>query len=117
MSQGSEEEVALIVLKRPPVTEKKIEEIEVLIFATCLTCHHMEGLQMTEEDEVSVCAEGEGWMAGAKEQWGFVKVPFFVQSKNYPCFEVKFCLHFIPQEYIETEGLATILSKVKESNV
>ena len=41
-----------------------------------LICYHMEGLQMTEEDEVSVCAEGEGWMAGAKEQWGFVKVLF-----------------------------------------
>ena len=35
MPQGSEEEVALIVLKRPPVTEKKIEEIEVLMFVTC----------------------------------------------------------------------------------
>ena len=78
MPQGSEEEVALIVLKRPPVTEKKIEEIEVLMFVTCLICYHMEGLQMTEEDEVSVCAEGEGWMAGAKEQWGFVKVPFLL---------------------------------------
>ena len=81
MPQGSEEEVALIVLKRPPVTEKKIEEIEVLMFVTCLICYHMEGLQMTEEDEVSVCAEGEGWMAGAKEQWGFVKVPFLFSWK------------------------------------
>ena len=32
---------------------------------------------MTEEDEVSVCAEGEGWMASAKEQQGFVKVCTF----------------------------------------
>ena len=29
---------------------------------------------MTEEDEVSVCAEGEGWLANAKEQQGYVKV-------------------------------------------
>ena len=29
---------------------------------------------MTEEDEVSVCAEGEGWLANAKEQQGLVKV-------------------------------------------
>jgi len=68
--EASDDEVALIVLKRPPVTEKKIEEIE-----------------MTEEDEVLVCAQGEGWMANAKEQQGYVK------------------------EYIETEGLATILHK------
>ena len=64
--------MALIVLKRPPVTEKKIEEIEVFVHAFYMqpTVH----LQMTEEDEVAVCAEGEGWMASAKEQQGFVKV-------------------------------------------
>ena len=31
-------------------------------------------MQMTEEDEVLVCAQGEGWMANAKEQQGYVKV-------------------------------------------
>ena len=31
--EASDDEVTLIVLKRPPVTEKKIEEIEV--FAPC----------------------------------------------------------------------------------
>ena len=29
---------------------------------------------MTEDDEVLVCAHGEGWMANAKEQQGYVKV-------------------------------------------
>ena len=32
---------------------------------------------MTEEDEVLVCAQGEGWMANAKEQQGYVKVLHF----------------------------------------
>ena len=46
---------------------------------------------MTEEDEVSVCAEGEGWMAGAKEQWGFVKV-LFCSVELLPMFRSQFCL-------------------------
>ena len=29
---------------------------------------------MTEEDDVLVCAQGEGWMSNAKEQQGYVKV-------------------------------------------
>merc|ERR1719193_2770685 len=48
--EASDDEVALIVLKRPPVTEKKIEEIE-----------------MTEEDEVAMCGEGTGSI-NAKEK-------------------------------------------------
>ena len=32
---------------------------------------------MTDGDEVSVCAEGENWMANAKEQQGYVKVLTF----------------------------------------
>ena len=73
--EASDDEVTLIVLKRPPVTEKKIEEIEV--FAPRNVCNMLllpNQLQMTEEDEVSVCAEGEGWLANAKEQQGLVKV-------------------------------------------
>ena len=70
--KASDDEVALIVLKRPPVTEKKIEEVEVI--AHSIDMQSSVHLQMTEEDEVAVCAEGKGWMASAKEQQGFVKV-------------------------------------------
>ena len=38
---------------------------------------HILHLQMTEDDEVLVCAHGEGWMANAKEQQGYVKVLHF----------------------------------------
>jgi len=66
---ASDDECALIVLKRPPVTERTIEEVEVM-----------------EDDDVAMCGEGTGAM-NAKEKNGYVK------------------------EYIETEGLAMILSK------
>ena len=67
--------MALIVLKRPPVTEKKIEEIEVFALSNVRRkLKHTLHLQMTEDDEVLVCAHGEGWMANAKEQQGYVKV-------------------------------------------
>merc|ERR1719193_785867 len=48
--EASDDEVALIVLKRPPVTEKKIEEIE-----------------MTEDDDIGVVGEGTGSI-NAKEK-------------------------------------------------
>jgi len=67
--EGSDDECALIVLKRPPVTERTIEEVEVM-----------------EDDDITMCGEGTGSF-NAKEKNGYVK------------------------EYIETEGLAMILSK------
>ena len=67
--EASDDEVALIVLKCPPVTERTIEEVEVM-----------------EDDEIGVVGERTGSM-NAKEKNGYVK------------------------EYIETEGLAMILSK------
>jgi hypothetical protein len=67
--EASDDECALIVLKRPPVTERTIEEVEVM-----------------EDDDIAMCGEGTGAM-NAKEKNGYVK------------------------EYIETEGLAMILSK------
>lgn len=66
---ASDDECALIVLKRPPVTERTVEEVEVM-----------------EDDDVAMCGEGTGSI-NAKEKDGHVK------------------------EYIETEGLAMILSK------
>ena len=50
--KASDDEVALIVLKRPPVTEKRIEEIEV--FAHNVYRQYNFHLQMTEEDEVAM---------------------------------------------------------------
>ena len=67
---ASDDECALIVLKRPPVTERTVEEVEVM-----------------EDDDIAMCGEGTGSI-NAKEKSGYVK------------------------EYIETEGLAMILSKV-----
>jgi len=67
--EASDDECALIVLKRPPVTERTIEEVEVM-----------------EDDDIAMCGEGTGSI-NAKEKNGYVK------------------------EYIETEGLAMILSK------
>jgi hypothetical protein len=66
---ASDDECALIVLKRPPVTERTVEEVEVM-----------------EDDDIAMCGEGTGSI-NAKEKDGYVK------------------------EYIETEGLAMILSK------
>merc|ERR1712240_999144 len=68
--EASDDECALIVLKRPPVTERTVEEVEVM-----------------EDDDIAMCGEGTGSI-NAKEKDGYVK------------------------EYIETEGLAMILSKV-----
>jgi len=65
----SDDECTLIVLKRPPVTERTVEEVEVM-----------------DDDDIAMCGEGTGSM-NAKEKNGYVK------------------------EYIETEGLAMILSK------
>lgn len=67
--EDDEDDCALIVLKRPPVTERTIEEVEVM-----------------EDGDITMCGEGTGSI-NAKEKNGFVK------------------------EYIETEGLAMILSK------
>merc|ERR1711935_137232 len=67
---GDDDECALIVLKRPPVTERTVEEVEV----------------MDDGDDIAMCGEGTGSI-NAKEKSGYVK------------------------EYIETEGLAMILSK------
>merc|ERR1719508_705749 len=67
--EDSDDECALIVLKRPPVTERTMEEVEVM-----------------EDDDITMCGEGTGSI-NAKEKSGYVK------------------------EYIETEGLAMILSK------
>merc|ERR1712012_1399601 len=67
--EASDDECALIVLKRPPVTERTVEEVEVM-----------------EDDDIAMCGEGTGSI-NAKEKDGYVK------------------------EYIETEGLAMILSK------
>jgi len=67
--EGSDDECALIVLKRPPVTERTVEEVEVM-----------------DDDDIAMCGEGTGSI-NAKEKNGYVK------------------------EYIETEGLAMILSK------
>merc|ERR1711971_377397 len=67
--EDEEDDCALIVLKRPPVTERTIEEVEVM-----------------EDGDITMCGEGTGSI-NAKEKNGFVK------------------------EYIETEGLAMILSK------
>merc|ERR1712012_1064517 len=67
--EASDDECALIVLKRPPVTERTVEEVEVM-----------------EDDDITMCGEGTGSI-NAKEKNGYVK------------------------EYIETEGLAMILSK------
>ena len=111
--------MTLIVLKRPPVTEKKIEEIEVFFYSN-FSQAIISYLQMTEEDEVSVCAEGQGWMANAKEQRGIVKVCLIPILFTASCmvqtssiFKVLFVnLNFSSSEFIETEGLATILSKV-----
>jgi len=67
--EDEDDDCALIVLKRPPVTERTIEEVEVM-----------------EDGDISMVGEGTGSI-NAKEKNGFVK------------------------EYIETEGLAMILSK------
>jgi len=67
--EDEEDDCSLIVLKRPPVTERTIEEVEVM-----------------EDGDITMCGEGTGSI-NAKEKNGFVK------------------------EYIETEGLAMILSK------
>jgi len=67
--EGDDDECALIVLKRPPVTERTVEEVEVM-----------------DDDDIAMCGEGAGSI-NAKEKNGYVK------------------------EYIETEGLAMILSK------
>jgi len=67
--EDSDDECALIVLKRPPVTERTVEEVEVM-----------------EDEDITMCGEGTGSI-NAKEKNGYVK------------------------EYIETEGLAMILSK------
>jgi len=67
--EDEDDDCALIVLKRPPVTERTIEEVEVM-----------------EDGDITMCGEGTGSI-NAKEKNGFVK------------------------EYIETEGLAMILSK------
>jgi len=67
--EDEDDECALIVLKRPPVTERTVEEVEVM-----------------EDDDIAMVGEGAGSI-NAKEKNGYVK------------------------EYIETEGLAMILSK------
>jgi len=67
--EDSDDECALIVLKRPPVSERVVEEVEVM-----------------DDDDVAMCGEGTSAM-NTKEKSGYVK------------------------EYIETEGLAMILSK------
>merc|ERR1712029_633528 len=67
--EDEDDDCAHIVLKRPPVTERTIEEVEVM-----------------EDGDISMVGEGTGSI-NAKEKNGFVK------------------------EYIETEGLAMVLSK------
>jgi len=53
--QASDDECELIVMKRPPVTERVVEEVEVM-----------------EDDDIAMCGEGTGSI-NAKEKEGYVK--------------------------------------------
>jgi len=67
--EDNDDEVSLIVLKRPPAISRTVEEVEV-----------------EDDEDITLCGEGESSLS-RKEKNGYVK------------------------EYIETEGLAMILSK------
>ena len=91
--EDDEDDCALIVLKRPPVTERTFEEVEVLKKWTLLKLFLSRKLFLNGkiylkvmDGDITMCGEGTGSI-NAKEKNGFVK------------------------EYIETEGLAMILSK------